>query len=68
EGLTAGLARLLGDPDLRTRMAADARARAERLTWAAAAASLLQVLVDDADRRSLSPADRRRGGRRRRLR
>jgi len=51
DGMAAGLARLLGDRALLDRMRVDARARAERLTWASTAASMLQVLVDDADRR-----------------
>ena len=51
DGMADALDRLLGDRPVLERMGRDARACAERLTWSAAAASLLQVLVDDADRR-----------------
>jgi glycosyltransferase involved in cell wall biosynthesis len=50
-GLADGMARLLLDEDLRTKMGAAALEHAEAFTWEAAAATLLHALCDDAARR-----------------
>lgn len=49
--LVAHLDAVLGDVDLRSRLSAGARARAETLTWDATALRTLQVLADEAARR-----------------
>ncbi len=53
--LVSGLDRVLGDPDLRARLAAGARAHADRFTWAATARGTLEVLAAEALRRRGHP-------------
>ncbi len=53
--LVSGLDRVLGDPELRARLATGARAHAERFTWAATARGTLEVLAAEALRRRGHP-------------
>jgi glycosyltransferase involved in cell wall biosynthesis len=46
-----GLARVLGDDDLRARLTAGARAWAAELTWSATATQLMRVVADEVTRR-----------------
>jgi glycosyltransferase involved in cell wall biosynthesis len=50
EDLSAALARVLGDDDLRTRLSAGAREQAARYTWGATALGTLDVLAREAIR------------------
>ncbi len=51
ESLGEGLARVLGDDDLRARLSAGARAWAAELTWSATATQLMRVVADEVNRR-----------------